>query len=543
MSTRNFYLQRLSLNNFATFENQSIEFDNNFNAIVGETGSGKSLILDALALIFGSRSDKKLIRKGSDQAIIEAVFACDDERIKNYFDTIGHPVLDNEVVVKRIIYSNGKSKAFLNFGSSQVQMLGEIAKRFIDVVGQFENQKLLSTDYQLVLLDQFCQHQNKVETYQERYKSLVDKKGALEELETKHREIALTKDYLEYQISELDKLSPTVEEEEALIKKKDILMNREKFLGLKDSFLKILSEDEDSALTKLHYLSGQANKNGNLFSTEFPNKLADAISILEDLSFELSSESSDLSDDEDSIEVIIDKLDSYSKLKRKFNLSTQELSDHLEKLREELSAYNDIDLDLAKIKKEIDLLSKELRVLATDLHSERAKRAKSLEMKLTKMVQGLNMEGATIRLEVSQTNDLGPKGITAIEFMAQTNPGEGFYRVKEIASGGELSRILLSLRQVVSSQDSISVFLFDEIDTGIGGATALKIGKALQNVSEFSQVVAITHLPQIAIHANSLIEVKKQTIGKDGKERTVSLAHEILSTQREDFIKSMMPLH
>lgn len=543
MSTRNFYLQRLSLNNFATFENQSIEFDNDFNAIVGETGSGKSLILDALALIFGSRSDKKLIRKGSDQAIIEAVFNCEDERIKNYFDTIGHPVIDNEVVVKRIIYSNGKSKAFMNFGACQVQMLGEIAKRFIDVVGQFENQKLLSTDYQLVLLDQFCQHQPKVDLYAQKYKSLLDFRAQQEKLEAKHREIALTKDYLEYQINELEKLSPTLEEEELLIKRKDFLMNREKFLGLKDSFLNILSEDEDSALTKLHHLTNVANKNGNLFSVQFTNKLSEAISLLEDLSFELSSENGDIADEEENLEEIIDKLDSYSKLKRKFNLSTQELSEHLDKLKLELGTYNDLDLDLAKVKKQIDILSKELRLLANELHTERAKKAKTLEQKLTKMVQGLNMQGATIRLEVTMTNDIGPKGITALDFMAQTNPGEGFYRVKEIASGGELSRILLSLRQVVSSQDSISVFLFDEIDTGIGGATALKIGKALQNVSEFSQVVAITHLPQIAIHAKSLIEVKKQTIGKGGKERTVSLAQEILANQRENFIKSMMPLH
>ncbi len=543
MNTRNFFLQRLSLNNFATFENQSIEFDNDFNAIVGETGSGKSLILDALALIFGSRSDKKLIRKGSDQAIIEAAFNCDDEKIKNYFDTIGHPIIDNEVVVKRIIYSNGKSKAYLNFGSCQVQLLGDIAKRFIDVVGQFENQKLLSNDYQLVLLDQFCQHQSKVDQYSEKYRDLLVCKSELELLESKHREIALTKDYLEFQISELEKLSPSVEEEESLIKRKDFLMNREKFLSLKDSFLNILSEDEDSALTKLQYLTNLANKNANLFSVEFSNKLIEAISILEDLSFELSSESNEMGDEEEGLESIIDQLDAYSKLKRKFNLSTQELSEHLDKLKTELSAYNDIDLDLAKVKKKIDSLSKELRTLASELHSERAKKARILEQKLTKMVQGLNMEGATIRLEVAMTNDLGSKGITALEFMAQTNPGEGFYRVKEIASGGELSRILLSLRQVVSSQDSISVFLFDEIDTGIGGATALKIGKALQNVSEFSQVVAITHLPQIAIHAKSLIEVKKQTVGKGGKERTVSLAQEILATQREDFIKSMMPLH
>ena len=543
MNQRNFFLQRLSLNNFATFENQSIEFENDFNAIVGETGSGKSLILDALALIFGSRSDKKLIRKGSDQAVIEAVFNCEDRVILDYFDRISHPVVDGEVVVKRIIYANGKSKAFLNFGSCQVQLLGEIAKRFIDVVGQFENQKLLSNDYQLVLLDQFCQHTAEVEQYSLKYRELTETRERLKELQSKKQEIALKRDYIEFQISELEKLSPDPQEESQLIQKKDYLMNREKFQGLRDNFINILSESEESALTKLHYLNPLAIKNSGLFTSDQAAKLADSISILEDLSFELSSSEQDLSEDSESLEEIVDKLDEYSKLKRKFNLSTDELSNHLSGLKEELNNFTSLDLDIVKTHKNLESLTQTLSKVAKQLHLTRVKKALALESQLTKMVQSLNMAGATIKLTVDESKELGPKGLTQIEFMAQTNPGEGFFRVKEIASGGELSRILLSLRQVVSSQDSISVFLFDEIDTGIGGATALKIGKALQSVSAFSQVIAITHLPQIAVHAGSLIEVKKHTVEKSGKERTVSLATEVLAAHREDFIKAMMPLH
>ena len=543
MNQRNFFLQRLSLNNFATFENQSIEFENDFNAIVGETGSGKSLILDALALIFGSRSDKKLIRKGSDQAVIEAVFNCEDRVILDYFDRISHPVVDGEVVVKRIIYANGKSKAFLNFGSCQVQLLGEIAKRFIDVVGQFENQKLLSNDYQLVLLDQFCQHTAEVEQYSLKYRELTETRERLKELQSKKQEIALKRDYIEFQISELEKLSPDPQEESQLIQKKDYLMNREKFQGLRDNFINILSESEESALTKLHYLNSLAIKNSGLFTSDQAAKLADSISILEDLSFELSSSEQDLSEDSESLEEIVDKLDEYSKLKRKFNLSTDELSNHLSGLKEELNNFTSLDLDIVKTHKNLESLTQTLSKVAKQLHLTRVKKALALESQLTKMVQSLNMAGATIKLTVDESKELGPKGLTQIEFMAQTNPGEGFFRVKEIASGGELSRILLSLRQVVSSQDSISVFLFDEIDTGIGGATALKIGKALQSVSAFSQVIAITHLPQIAVHAGSLIEVKKHTVEKSGKERTVSLATEVLAAHREDFIKAMMPLH
>lgn len=543
MISRKFFLQRLSLNHFATFENQSIEFENEFNAIVGETGSGKSLILDALSLIFGSRADKRLIRKDSDQAIIEAVFNCEDPAIIDYFDRISHPIVDGEVVVKRIIYANGKSKAFLNFQACPVQLLGDIAKRFIDVVGQFENQKLLSNDYQLVLLDQFCQHMDSVRKYVGDYQTLQEHLNSLESLKQKKQEITLKRDYLDFQIAELEKLSPTVEEEEALIKKKDFLMNREKFASLKNSFMAILSEDEDSTLTKLQYLGNLAQKNANLFSDEQLGKLAEATSILEDLSFELASSDVEFGDDEDDLESIVDKLDEYSKIKRKFNLSTAELSDLLTKLKSELGTFNDLDLEILALEKEVKTIQAGLIKDAETLHTLRTQKAKLLGTQLTEMIRGLNMEGATIKLELSKNSELGPKGITMLEFMAQTNPGEGFFRVREIASGGELSRILLSLRQVVSSQDSISVFLFDEIDTGIGGATALKIGKALQNVSSFSQVIAITHLPQIAVHAKSLIEVKKKTVSKAGKERTVSLAKEIMAAHRDDFIKSMMPLN
>lgn len=543
MISRKFFLQRLSLNHFATFENQSIEFENEFNAIVGETGSGKSLILDALSLIFGSRADKRLIRKDSEQAIIEAVFNCEDPAIIEYFDRISHPVVDGEVVVKRIIYANGKSKAFLNFQACPVQLLGDIAKRFIDVVGQFENQKLLSNDYQLVLLDQFCQHMDSVRKYNSDYQTLQEHLHSLEALKQKKQEITLKRDYLDFQIAELEKLSPTVEEEEALIKKKDFLMNREKFAGLKSSFLAILSEDEDSTLTKLQYLGNLAQKNANLFSDEQLGKLSEATSILEDLSFELASSDVEFSDDEDDLEIIVDKLDEYSKIKRKFNLSTAELSNLLTSLKSELGTFNDLDLEIMALEKEVKAIQNGLLKQAEALHTARTQKAKLLGSQLTEMIRGLNMEGATIKLELSKNAELGPKGLTMLEFMAQTNPGEGFFRVREIASGGELSRILLSLRQVVSSQDSISVFLFDEIDTGIGGATALKIGKALQNVSSFSQVIAITHLPQIAVHAKSLIEVKKKTVSKAGKERTVSLAKEVMAAHRDDFIKSMMPLN
>jgi len=535
------FLKSLNLQNFATFENQSIQFDSKFNAIVGETGSGKSLILDALEIIFGGRADKKLIRKNADFASIEATFACNDREIKQYFLELGHPIEGDEILVKRIIFTNESSKSYLNYQSCSVQTLGQFSKRFVDLVGQFENQKLLSEDYQMVLLDSYAHLQNDIEDYQSMYLQLNSLKKDLHDLLQEKMLRAQREDYIRFQIEEIERLNPTIEDESNLLKKKEIIQNLEKRNQTLVSLSQTISEDDISILGLIKNCLQKAEKNPTIISEEIFTKLYDAKSILEDVSYEVSK-NLETSIDEN-IEEIIDRLDLYSKVKRKFGGSTDIMISAYNEFKSELNSYGHIDEKINLTTKKLAELESRSMAFAEELHKIRIDKAQSLSIALTNKIRELKMTGASIKLVICRTDSLGPKGLSRIDFIAETNPGEGYFKVKEIASGGELSRILLAVRQLLSSNDTISVFLFDEIDTGIGGETALTIGKSLQDVAQFSQVLAITHLPQIATYADKIINVSKTTtMLNENTPRTISIIKEYGQSNKQEIIKAMNPV-
>lgn len=535
------YLKSLNLQNFATFENQEIKFDIKFNAIVGETGSGKSLILDALQIIFGARADKKLIRKNAEFATIEAVFSTNDTKIKNYFNEIGHPFEGDEVVIKRIIFANESSKSYLNFQSCSASLLTSFSKRFVDLVGQFENQKLLSEDYQLILLDSYAGLSSDIVDYQNLYTQLASLKKDFSELLNEKNVRAQREDYIRFQIEELEKLSPSIEDEIELLRKKDMILNVEKRQSTLGSLASAISDDDVNLLSLLKICLNKAEKNPGIVSEETITKLYDVKSILEDVSYDLSKELN-ANFDEENIEEIIDRIDFYQRLKRKFGGTTEEMIKTYTEFRAEINSYSQVDEKIALVSKKINDLESRCATFAEELHKVRFQKSEELSIELTEKVRELKMNGASLKIVVHKADALGPKGFSRVDFIAETNPGEGFFKVKEIASGGELSRILLSIRQILSSNDTISVFLFDEIDTGIGGETAICIGKSLQSVSECSQVLAITHLPQIANFATQIINVSKNTKVIDDQPRTISFIDQVIGEKRSDVIRAMNPL-
>ncbi len=536
MNCQKLHLKSLALNNFATFQQQDIVFEEKFNAIVGETGSGKSLILDSLQMIFGQRADKKLIRKGAEFATIEATFTSFSQDIKDYFYSIGHPFEGNEIIVKRIIYTSGSSKSFLNFQTCQLTTLSSFAKRFIDLVGQFDNQKLLSEDYQLILLDSFSEIDTISHKYKDAYATILNLKKDISKIKEEHILRSQKEDYLKFQINEIEQLSPNFDDEKSLETKKDQILNGEKNQKILDELNDLFSEGHNSIIDALKK-SAQLVEGHDLLSIESRNKILDMLACSEDLSYEFSVKNCNESLDDD-LESIIERLDSYSKLKRKFGGSLKELLSQYESFKVELSELEKFDEMLQQ--KEDDLLktTKIAKSLALKIHAVRLEKSQILSKELSLAIRTLKMDGATIDIKVQKAKILGPHGISQVSFLAETNPGEGFHLVKDIASGGELSRILLALRQILSSTDSISVFLFDEIDTGIGGETALAIGKALSRVSKASQVIAVTHLPQIANAADKLIIVNKET----NNQRTQSFVEEVSSISKEDVMRMMAPI-
>jgi DNA repair protein RecN (Recombination protein N) len=537
-----FYLKKLIIQNYATFKNQSICFRPGLNVIVGETGSGKSLVLDALQLILGGRADKRIVRRDTEYALIEATFHCADAEIRQFLESEGYP-LEHELVIKRLIYKNGSSKNYINHLSCTVTFLAAFAKRYIDVVGQFENQKLLSESYQLQLLDQFGGMKEKLIEYRSllaQYKQLQRHQEQL--IQSKiFREQRL--DYLNYQLQEIEKLDPSSHDEDELLKQKNAMMNIEKTQKTCYSLKAVLEGTEGQAglVSQVRILSSLMAKHQDIYQEDLGlvSSIEDQLLLIDKrletrLNFEFNPED---------FEIILDRLDAYQRLKKKFGGTTENILQSQQEFLNEKLSLDKLEDNLEELGPQLAELHHQLTGLAEKMHQERSRYAKLLGAELTTHVRHLRMKGATIQVSIEKCEGLNESGITKACFTAETNLGEGYYKIKDIASGGELSRILLSVRQILSQHGSISIFLFDEIDTGIGGETANCIGKALADVASSGQVIAITHLPQIAKFAENLVLVHKETFGSGTELRTESSIKEVAGKLIQKEIKAMAQLH
>lgn len=533
-----FFLKNLIIQNFATFKNQNIQFRTGLNSIIGETGSGKSLVLDALQLILGGRADKKVVRRDTDYALIEASFHCEDSTILEFLEGEGFPLEGTELVIKRLIYKSGITKNYINHLSCTVSFLSHFSRRFIDMVGQFENQKLLSENYQLQLLDLFSKKSEEVEAYQKVLKDYKKLKKDYDELVQSQSSREQRLDYLNFQLQEIEKLNPSSQDEENLLKKKTFLANFEKTQKLCHQVKEVLEGDDTQRglISQLGFLSHLFAKNLDLFSEQ-----SELISLIDDQIQTLEGQINEKVDQEydlEELDGVLSRLDDYQRLKKKFGGSVEAILASQVEFMKEKAQLDELDLSLNGLDKKIVSLEKNLLGLAEALHQNRIKEAKKFSKELTEKVRLLKMNGATIQIVVEKNDDFNEFGISRVFFNAETNPGEGYFKIKDIASGGELSRILLALRQILSTHDSISIFLFDEIDTGIGGETAISIGKALLEVALQGQVIAITHLPQIAQFSDSLIIVNKDS----KEERTESYIKEITGKSIIREVKAMAQL-
>ena len=536
------FLKTITLRNFATFENQNIDFHPQFNGIVGETGSGKSLILDAFQLLLGARSDKKLIRKDTECAVIEGVFKVSNQSIRKYFDQQGFPIDENnEVVIMRVLYQNGKSKAFLNHMSCPVSVLTTFSKTFVDLVGQFENQKLGNPDYQLYLVDQFANNREKLEEYDKQFNYYQKLIQDTQLLELKIKEKQQREDYLNFQLKELQDLSPSMEREKELITLKVQLLNKEEHSKTLSNIQQALSNGDNNALDCLKSVEKSLNSGNGLFEDKLIEEFSNLLSAVEDFAYEISRKEVS-SEDELVLDTILEELDSYQKLKRKFNVGTAELAILKGEFEEELDGLEKLELKLAQLRDEVSHLEGELYKIADKLHKKRVVESTKLSKLITEGLDHLNMAGASFKINIDKSQSFNKNGLTTLTFTAETNPGEGFYKIKDIASGGELSRILLCLRQIVAAEDSISIFFFDEIDTGIGGETAVMIAKALKKVSQKSQVLAITHLAQIAKSVDEIIFVDKKSFESDNSVRTISFVENKSGADREKVLNQLAGL-
>ncbi|TYQ15792.1 UNVERIFIED_CONTAM: DNA repair protein RecN (Recombination protein N) [Acetivibrio alkalicellulosi] len=519
-------LQQLEINNIAIIDKVSIELGDRLNVLTGETGAGKSIIIDSINAIMGQRLSKELIRTGKDKAVVEAVFKIDKTKLIDLFEEYGiQPEEDGTLIISREFTTSGKNICRINGKIATVSMLKLFGERLIDVHGQHDNQSLLRTESHIDLLDSFAEekiskikreylkHLDKYRQIKDKLKSLIGDEGERE------RKI----DLLRYQIDEINKSCLKKDEDKQLEKQKDLLLNSERIINTLSDSYEVLATGSKTGKSVLDSINEVVSS--FLDIEKFDEKYSEIAKRLENLSYELDDIVSELRTQRDCteydphvLEQVEERLDVIYKLKKKYGDSIADILEYLQRAQNELDEIvnnKEIIIELNEgLKKESDILYK----LAKDMSNERKKAAKLIESKIAVELNDLEMKNARfeVRIEFDQNENESNKkysqnGLDRVEFLISTNMGEPLKPLSKIASGGEMSRIMLAIKTILANVDKIPTLIFDEIDIGISGKAAQKVGEKLSFISKNHQVISVTHLAQIACMADNNFYIEKVT--------------------------------
>lgn len=506
-------LRELRLNNLAIIKNLDLEFNDKFIALTGETGAGKSIILNGISLLIGERSHTDMIRNGAQGLFAEGVFELNENQ-KKRLDELGFEIEDDELIITRYFDRNAKSKITVNGSRMTLSRLKELMVNIIDLVGQHEHQFLLNSDYHLHLLDRFLDDEGKMLSKKIResvnkIKKLNFQIGNIEEEKSK---IAEKKDILEFQLNEINSLELKENEDNELEEEYKILFNAGKISEKLEETSQFLKEGEFSILTAL----GRAKRNLEQLSdlsesySELYDKIESVLYEVEEISYSVDNFVGDVEIDDKKLEKIVERIDNINKLKLKYGSTITEILEYRDKIEKDLSLVNFESEELENLKKEKSEFVGQYFQDSERLSEIREKIAENLQNTVDVQLDDLNMENAKFKVEITKTQEITIYGMDNAEFMIAANVGETFKPLAKIASGGEISRIMLALKTVFSAVDNISVLIFDEIDTGISGETVRRVAEKLRELSKNTQIICVTHSPQIAGKAQQQFFIKKE---------------------------------
>ena len=506
-------LRELRLNNLAIIKNLDLEFNEKFIAMTGETGAGKSIILNGISLLIGERSHTDMIRNGAQGLFAEGVFELNENQ-KKRLDELGFEIEDDELIITRYFDRNAKSKITVNGSRMTLSRLKELMVNIIDLVGQHEHQFLLNSDYHLHLLDRFLDDEGKMLSKKIRESVNKIKKLNLQigNIEEEKSKIAEKKDILEFQLNEINSLELKENEDNELEEEYKILFNAGKISEKLEETSQFLKEGEFSILTAL----GRAKRNLEQLSdlsesySELYDKIESVLYEVEEISYSVDNFVGDVEIDDKKLEKIVERIDNINKLKLKYGSTITEILEYRDKIEKDLSLVNFESEELENLKKEKSELVGQYFQDSERLSEIREKIAENLQNTVDVQLDDLNMENAKFKVEITKTQEITIYGMDNAEFMIAANVGETFKPLAKIASGGEISRIMLALKTVFSAVDNISVLIFDEIDTGISGETVRRVAEKLRELSKNTQIICVTHSPQIAGKAQQQFFIKKE---------------------------------
>lgn len=511
-------LKTLSIWNFALIEHVQIDFDKGLNILTGETGAGKSILLGALGMVIGRRTNIDAIRSSCEFMRVEAVFTLDNNLVKDFLTKYNILVEDDDLIITRQININGKNSVQINNCHTTMAILRQLGELLVDIHGQHANQALLKPIKQLSLIDMYDGDaiQKQKEAYLEKYYQWLQIKQKLADSKINTQEMAQRLDMLKWQINEIENAKLILDEDEKLESEIKVLANVEKISLLTQDAYKLLYEGENGKFAILSSLSQVRKDLENL--AQYDENMAKVHQILDEAYFQIQDSADEIRNYGESIDYNPQKLDmmqsrlnDIDKLKRKYGNTIEEILNYLAKAKEELTYIENYDDNLAKLEQELSLLAKDVSQEALILHELRQKSAKALEMAIMKELVSLSMADAKLVINLTLNNDFTENGADEVEILFSANLGEDLKSLAKIVSGGELSRIALALKTITAKKDDIDLMVFDEVDTGVGGKTAQMMAEKIARIALYRQVICITHLPQIAAMADAHFYISKET--------------------------------
>ncbi|MEN8703269.1 MAG: DNA repair protein RecN [Polaribacter sp.] len=507
-------LTQLSINNYALINQLAIDFSSGLSIITGETGAGKSILLGALGLVLGNRADLSSLKDTSRKCVVEAKVAIENYNLKAFFNEAD---LDYEVetIIRREILPSGKSRAFVNDTPVKLSVLNELRIKLIDVHSQHQTMQLSDNSFQFTILDALAKNQIELEKYEVHFKKLNQLRKEFQNLEESQKEANQKHDYNLHLFKELDEANIKDNEQEELEEKLEKLNNIEDIkLNLSDA-LEISENEEIGLQNLLNTLENRLSKIST-FSKEYQNLSERITSIkieFDDIVTELENANENVDFNPNEIEELNDRLQLIYNLQKKHYVnSNQELLTILEELAGKVSQVENAEETINNKREEIEIVSKKLDTIALIITKNRTKAIPNLTKELETLLADLGMENARFSIKVKPTTSYFTNGKDELSFLFSANKGGNFGELKKVASGGELSRIMLSVKKVLSLNTQLPTIIFDEIDTGVSGEVSNKIAAIMQQMSKNMQVIAITHLPQIAAKGNNHYKVFKKEI-------------------------------
>lgn len=509
-------LKHLYISNFTLINELDMNFNPGFSVITGETGAGKSIIIGAVSMLLGNRADVKMIRNGKDKCIVEAVFSISDydQDFINRFLTDND--LDNngdECILRREININGKNRAFINDTPVILASLKELGEHLLDIHSQHQNLMLNKEDFQLNVIDVFAQNKKILAEYQDLFKKYKSEAGKLEELQAAISRIKENEDFLQFQNKELSEANLEEGEQESLEQQSELLTHAEEIKNTLYNADSLLSSDEHNIITQLRSISDSMNNIQNVYpdAEVLTNRLNDCVIELKDISREIVSHVEDIDYDPEKLQAINSRLDTIYTLEKKYHTSNiPDLIKKHEEIKSQLSRIDNFDVDFKAQQDKVDRLKESCVKKANALTVSRQKAARKIEKELAARLIPLGIPNVKFKIDMTQQKELTTKGLDRITYLFSSNSSSSLSPIAQVASGGEVSRVMLSLKAMMSRVTGLPTIIFDEIDTGVSGRVAEQMAHIMKEMGDNKhQVICITHLPQIAAIGSTHYKVTK----------------------------------